>query len=71
VKTWQRLEQAVESALPGGPAPNLLALLVDEIPVKLTATSVDVHLSGSEPALALPEVADEPESSDDEEGKVG
>jgi hypothetical protein len=71
VKTWQCLEQAVESALPGGPAPDLLAFLVDKVPVEFTATSVDVHLSGSEPALALPEVADSPEGSDDEEGKVG
>jgi hypothetical protein len=60
----------VESALPGGPGLDLLALAVDEIPVKLTAASVDIHLSDCEPALALPEVSSSPESSDDEKSKV-
>jgi hypothetical protein len=60
----------VESALPGGPGLDLLTLAVDEVPVKLTATSIDIHLSDCEPALALPEVSGSPESSDDEKSKV-
>jgi hypothetical protein len=66
-----RLEDAVVEALPRGPRLDLLALGVDEIPVKLTTASVDIHLSGTEPALALPEVAGDPESSNDEGSEVG
>jgi hypothetical protein len=66
-----RLEDAVVEALPRGPRLNLLALGVDEIPVELTTASVDIHLSGTEPALALPEVTRDPEGSDNEGSEVG
>jgi hypothetical protein len=61
----------VEETLPRRPGLDLLALAVDEIPVELTTTSVDIHLCGSEPALALPEVTGDPESTDNESSKVG
>lgn len=56
---------------PCGPSGNHGALLVDVVPVKLTAASVDVHLSGAEPSLALPEVASEPEGANNKDGEVG
>lgn len=65
-----RLEDAGKETLPCGPGLHLLTLGIDEIPVKLTTASVDVHLGGSQPALALPEVTGNPEGSDDEDGKV-
>jgi hypothetical protein len=69
--SWARLEDAVEEALPRGPCLDLLTLRVDQVPVKLTTAGVDVHLSCPQPALALPEVSDEPESCNDKERKVG
>lgn len=66
-----RLEEVVESALPCGPSLHLLALGVDEVPVELTAASINVHLSSAEPALLLPEITGEPESGNDEGSKVG
>ncbi len=65
-----RLENAVEKSLPCGPGLHLLALAVDEIPVKLTTASVNVHLGGPEPTGTLPEVTADPEEHDDEESKV-
>lgn len=69
---WRRrcLENAVEETLPCGPSGNLSTLPVDEIPVKLTATTVDIHLSGAKPSLALPEVTSNPEGGNNENGKV-
>lgn len=64
------LENAVEKSLPCGPGLDLLALAVDEIPVKLTTASVNIHLSGPEPTGTLPEVTADPKGNDDEEGKV-
>jgi hypothetical protein len=64
---WQHLKDAGHEALPRRPGLHLLALLVDEVPVKLTATSVDIHLCGSEPTLLLPEVTGDPESTNDED----
>ena len=65
------LEDAGTEALPGWPGLHLLALAVNQVPVKLTAARIDVHLGGSEPSLALPEISGDPESSDDEDGQVG
>jgi hypothetical protein len=65
-----RLKEAVQSALPRGPGLDLLALAVDQVPVKLTTASVDIHLGDCEPSLALPEVTGNPEGSDNEEGEV-
>jgi hypothetical protein len=67
----RNLENAGEETPPRRPGLHLLALAVNEVPVELTTTSVDIHLCGSEPALALPKVTCEPESSDDEGSKVG
>jgi hypothetical protein len=61
----------VEGTLPHRPGRNLRTLAVDEVPVKLTTASVNIHLGGPEPSSALPEVTDDPESGDDEEGEVG
>lgn len=66
----RRLEDAVGQTLPGGPGLHLLALPVDQIPVELATASVDVHLCDAEPTGALPEVATNPESGDDENGEV-
>lgn len=49
----------------------MLAVGIDLIPVVFTATSVDIHLSESQPALALPDVASSPEHEDDGKGEVG
>jgi len=67
----RRLENAGEETLPRGPLLHLLALAVDEIPVKLTTAGIDVHLSSPEPSGALPEVTADPERSDNEGRKVG
>jgi hypothetical protein len=61
----------VEETLPCRPGLDLLALAVDQVPVELTTTSVNVHLCGSEPALALPEVTGDPESTDNKGSEVG
>lgn len=68
---YAHLKDASGKTLPGGPGLHLLALLVDEVPVELTAAGINVHLSGPEPSLTLPEVSSNPESTDDEEGEVG
>jgi hypothetical protein len=60
----------VKSALPRGPGLDFLALAVDEIPVQLTTAGINIHLGNCEPSLALPEVTCDPESTNDEEGKV-
>ena len=65
-----RLKDAVEKSLPCRPSLYLLTFAVDEIPVELTTSSIDVHLCGPEPTSALPEITADPESKDDEEGKV-
>lgn len=65
------LEDTGTKTLPRRPGLHLLAFAVDEVPVKLTAASVNIHLGGPEPASALPEVSGDPESNDDEESKVG
>jgi len=61
----------VEETLPRGPGGNLGTLPVDKVPVKLTATSVNIHLSGTEPSFTLPEVTGNPEGGNDEDGEVG
>ena len=66
-----RLEDAGAETLPRGPGLHLLTLAVDQVPIKLTTTGVDVHLGGPEPSSALPEVSNDPEGHDDEESKVG
>jgi hypothetical protein len=66
----KRLKEAVQSALPRGHELNLLAFAVDQIPVKLTTASVDIHLGNCEPSLALPEVTGNPEGANDEESEV-
>lgn len=65
------LEEAVQEAFPRRPGLDLFTLAVDQIPVKLTTASVNVHLGGPEPSRALPEISSNPEDSDDEEGEVG
>lgn len=60
----------MEETLPRGPTGNLGTLLVDQVPVKLTTASVDIHLSSAEPTLTLPEVTGNPEGADDKDGKV-
>jgi hypothetical protein len=67
---WQHLEDASADALPRWPGLHLLALLVDEVPVKLTATSVNIHLCGTEPTLLLPEVTANPEEGNDKDGEI-
>ena len=61
----------MEETLPRGPGGNLGTLPVDKVPVKLTATSVNIHLSGTEPSFTLPEVTGNPEGGNDEDGEVG
>ena len=65
-----RLKDAVEKSFPCRPGLHLLTLTVNEIPVELTTAGIDVHLCGPEPTSALPEITADPESKDDEEGKV-
>lgn len=65
------LEDAVEETLPRGPSGNLGTLPVDQVPVKLTTASVDIHLRSAEPTLTLPEVTGNPEGGNDKDGKVG
>jgi hypothetical protein len=60
----------VEETLPRGPSSNLGALPVDQIPVELTTASVNIHLSGAEPSLTLPEVTGNPKSGNDEDGEI-
>lgn len=69
---WTRtcLEDAVHETLPCGPRGNFGTLPVDQVPVELTATSVDIHLSGAKPSLALPEVTSDPEDGNNENGEV-
>ena len=64
------LENNVESTSPRRHSGDPGALGVDDLPVELAATSVDINLVGAEPPLALPEVSADPEEGDDEEGKV-
>ena len=61
-----RLKDAGGQTLPRRPGLHLLALAVDQVPVKLTTTGVNVHLGGPEPSGALPEVSTNPEGHDDE-----
>lgn len=68
---WPHLEHAGSQTPPGRLQLHLLTLLVDQIPVKLTAAGIDIHLSSPEPSFALPEVSSGPEGSDDEDGKIG
>lgn len=60
----------MHETLPRGPSGNLGTLPVDQVPVKLTTASVDIHLSSAEPTLTLPEVTGNPEGADDKDGKV-
>jgi hypothetical protein len=69
-QTEKSLEDAVHETLPRGPGGDLGTLLVDVVPVEFTTASVNVHLSGAEPSLTLPEVSGNPESSNDEDGEV-
>lgn len=45
--TAKHLKDAIGKTLPGGPGLHLLALGIDQVPVKLTTASIDVHLGGS------------------------
>ncbi len=67
-KVW--LEQAIHKTPPRRLVPHFFTFLVNEIPVELTAASINIHLSCSQPSLALPEVSGKPESSDNKEGEV-
>ena len=60
----------MSETLPRRPGLNLLALAVNKVPVELTATSVDIHLSGPKPTSTLPKVADDPEQRDNEKREV-
>lgn len=64
------LEDASTEALPGWPGLHLLTLLVNQVPVKLTAASVNIHLGGPEPSLALPQETRSPEDKDDRESEI-
>jgi hypothetical protein len=64
------LDDNVDDAAPLGQSSDSGTLSVDEFPVNLTATAVDVDLRGSEPPLALPEVTTGPEEEHNGEGKV-
>lgn len=61
----------MHEALPRRPGLDLLTLAVDEVPVEFTTAGVDIHLCGAKPSLLLPEIASNPEGSDDERGEVG
>jgi hypothetical protein len=63
------LEESLQRALPLWPGSNLGLVGVDRIPVKLTTSSVDIDLVKSEPSALLPEVTDDPEEQDDEDGE--
>lgn len=65
------LEDEMVEPLPRRVASNLGSGGVDRIPVNWSASSVNIHLGGSEPSLTLPEVTADPEAQDDWEGKVG
>lgn len=65
-----RLENAGGETLPRRPSLHLLTLAVDQVPVELTTAGINIHLSGPEPSLALPEVSTNPEGGDDEGRKV-
>jgi hypothetical protein len=65
------LDDKVDDATPLGQGSNSGTLSVDELPVNLPAAAVNVNLSGSEPALALPEVTAGPEEEHYRKGKVG
>lgn len=69
-RSTERLEDAVDHTLPRGPSLHLLALAVDEVPIKLTTASIDIHLGSPEPSGALPEVSGDPECGNNEESKV-
>ena len=43
---------------------------VDGLPVVLTTSGIDIHVSELDPSLALPDPADNVEEDDDGEGKV-
>jgi hypothetical protein len=61
----------VSETLPRRPGLDLLALAIDEVPVELTAASIDIHLGSPEPPGTLPEVSANPESGNDKESKIG
>lgn len=66
-----RLEDGRERASPGRPGCDLAPVGIDGIPVMLTAAGVEVDLVEFDPALALPDVSDNPKEEDDREGEIG
>lgn len=65
------LKDSRESASPCRPACNLASVGVDGIPIMLTAASVEIDVGKSDPAFALPDIADSPEEEDDGESEIG
>lgn len=61
----------MEDSLPLGPGSDLSSVGVDHIPVDLTASSVDINLFDLKTTLSLPEVADDPEDSNDGNSEPG
>jgi hypothetical protein len=67
----ETLEEKVIETLPSWVACDLSTGSVDQVPIDFSTTSINVNLGGSQPALALPEVAADPEDYNDREGEVG
>jgi hypothetical protein len=65
------LDDNVDDATPLGQGSDSSTLSVDDLPVNLAATAVNVDLRGSEPALALPEITAGPEEEHNGKGKIG
>jgi hypothetical protein len=65
------LDDKVDNATPLGHGSDSSTLNVDDLPVNLAATAVNVDLRGAEPALALPEVSAGPKEEHNRESKVG
>lgn len=68
--TSRALEDSVQGALPGGLRSGLSALGIDVVPVERSPARVDIDLVKREPTLALPDVATDPEETDNKEGEV-
>jgi hypothetical protein len=58
-------------AFPSRHLSKLLAVSVDFIPVVLTATSINIHISGAYPALSLPCEASSPEHQNNGKRQIG
>ena len=60
----------MDDSLPGRHLSELGAVLVDLVPRKLAAASVDIDLISTEPTSALPDEATDPEDDDDGESEI-